>query len=405
MVCFWTYEELVKRFYCSCDYCNNNFTNGWRGLFSEVSYYFVVDWARIRRSDAFSYGLEGIGDEISVTELLRDLTLPFEKTKYQRILDFNKIKAIDHIVSKSKIEKTVKEASSLLYLDVNKHMRLDDGELAIDLYGAIDSKANKCLERRVLLRNARSKTCGSLAFARDILYNICMSMRKVSLVSGEYYHIFNRGNSKQKIFLDDKDRDRFLKLLYLCNSKQSIDFREQIVRAKINAWDFEKGTPIVFIGAWVLMPNHFHLYLTANAEARLPQDNAIIIFIHKTLTAYSKYFNAKYNRTGSLFEGKFKSVHINKDNQAKYLFSYIHLNPLKLINTKWKEEGIKDKKKAINFLDSYKWSSYFDYLIIPRIESKIINRDKFLNYFQTKKLFQRDIFDWIEICGSKASAN
>lgn len=216
------------------------------------------------------------------------------------------------------------------------------------------------------------------------------------MVGGEYYHIFNRGNSKQKIFLDDQDRDRFLKLLYVCNSEQNINFREQIVRAKINAWDFEKGTPIVFIGAWVLMPNHFHLYLTTNAKARLWQDKIISIFMQKVLTAYSKYFNAKYQRTGSLFEGKFKSVHINKDNQAKYLFSYIHLNPIKLINSKWKEQGIKNKKRALDFLDSYKWSSYSDYLMIPRIESKIINREKFFNYFKTKKLFQKDIFNWIK---------
>ena len=224
-----------------------------------------------------------------------------------------------------------------------------------------------------------------------------MSIRNTPLVLGEYYHIFNRGNSKQKIFLDDEDRNRFLKILYMCNSAVSINFRDQIVRAKIDAWDFDKGDSIVFIGAWVLMPNHFHLYITANAEARLLQNSAISIFMQKVLTAYSKYFNAKYHRTGSLFEGKFKSVHVNKENQAKYLFSYIHLNPLRLINPKWKEEGIDDKMKALKFLESYKWSSYFDYLTIPRIESKIIDRSKFLNYFQTQKAFQKDIFDWIKI--------
>ncbi len=224
-----------------------------------------------------------------------------------------------------------------------------------------------------------------------------MSIRKTPLIDGEYYHIYNRGNSKQKIFLDDKDRDRFLKILYLCNSKQSIDFREQIVRMKVNAWDFEKGESMVNIGAWVLMPNHFHLYLTTNAEARLPQDDAIVVFMHKVLTSYSKYFNAKYERTGSLFEGKFKSVHIENDIQAKYLFSYIHLNPLKLIDSKWKEQGIKNKKEALKFLDSYKWSSYSDYLEIIRPENKIINRIDFFDYFDSKKSFQEEIFDWIKI--------
>ena len=224
-----------------------------------------------------------------------------------------------------------------------------------------------------------------------------MSIRKVDFIEGEYYHIYNRGNSKQKIFLDEKDRERFLKLLYLCNSKQRIDFNNDIVKRKINAWDFEKGKSIVNIGAWVLMPNHFHLYITPKTEALLPFSNTITNFMHRVLTAYSKYFNAKHNRTGSLFEGKFKSVHIENDTQAKYLFSYIHLNPIKLVDSKWKKQGIKNKKEAIEFLNSYKWSSYLDYLEIVRQENKIFDRVNFLNYFKTKRDFQKEIFEWINI--------
>ncbi|KKR78937.1 MAG: hypothetical protein UU24_C0021G0006 [Candidatus Nomurabacteria bacterium GW2011_GWA2_40_9] len=229
-----------------------------------------------------------------------------------------------------------------------------------------------------------------------------MSIRKTEFVLGEYYHIYNRGNSKQKIFLDDQDRERFLKLLYLYNSKISIDFREDIVKKKINAWDFEKGDSIVNIGAWVLMPNHFHIYLSpkqmpkALPLAAMDDKNAVTNFMHRVSTSFAGYFNAKHKRTGSLFEGKFKSVHIENDVQAKYLFSYIHLNPIKLIDSKWKEEGIKDKKKAIEFLNSYKWSSYLDYMENLRSENKIINRIDFLDYFDTPKDFQKEIFDWIK---------
>ena len=91
-----------------------------------------------------------------------------------------------------------------------------------------------------------------------------MSNRKVPFVEGEFYHVYSRGNSKQKIFLDDYDRDRFIKLLYLCNSKININFRNDIVRPDISVWDFDRSEPIVWIGAWVLMPNHFHIYLTIN---------------------------------------------------------------------------------------------------------------------------------------------
>jgi putative transposase len=224
-----------------------------------------------------------------------------------------------------------------------------------------------------------------------------MSIRKTPIVEGEYYHIYNRGNSKQKIFLDDEDRKRFLKLLYLCNSKSRIDFKNDIVKRRIDAWDFNKGESIVSIGAWVLMPNHFHIYITPKTEARLPSSNSVTDFMHRVLTAYSKYFNLKHHRTGSLFEGKFKSVHMKNEVQAKYLFSYIHLNPLKLFDPKWKEYGIKDKKEALIFLGSYKWSSYFDYLKINRPENKIIDKINFLDFFKSRDSFQKEIFDWINI--------
>lgn len=233
-----------------------------------------------------------------------------------------------------------------------------------------------------------------------------MSQRNISFAEGEFYHIYNRGNSKQKIFLDNYDYDRFIKLLYLCNSERSIDFREDIVRQEINAWDFDCGESIVSIGAWVLMPNHFHLYLTINPRKQgfrkfhKLSDNEITEFMHKLLTSYSKYFNTKYKRTGSLFEGKFKAIHIENDNQAKYLFSYIHLNPVKLIDSKWKENGLKDKKKAKDFLQKYLWSSYLDYKGIIRPQNKILDTKSFPRYFQNIKDFDSEIEDWLSFLDS-----
>jgi hypothetical protein len=90
-------------------------------------------------------------------------------------------------------------------------------------------------------------------------------------------------------------------------------------------------------------------------------------------------------------------VHITRDSQAKYLFSYIHLNPLKLINPGWKEKGIKNKKEALQFLSEYRWGSYLDYLGTLRLENKIIDRINFLDYFESRDLFQEEIFDWIKI--------
>ncbi len=212
-----------------------------------------------------------------------------------------------------------------------------------------------------------------------------MSLRSENLLPDEFYHIYNRGNSKSKIFLDKEDYERFIKILYICNSENKFVFRESLLKKKIDAWDFERGESLVDIGAWVLMPNHFHILLISSSHRQglwqIEDKNSISIFMQKVSTAYVMYFNKKYNRTGSLFEGKFKSKHINKENYLQYLFAYIHLNPVKLIQKDWKESGIKDKERALEFLNNFKYSSFLDYFSSTRKEGCIINKKYFPNSF------------------------
>ncbi|MDZ4205719.1 MAG: transposase, partial [Patescibacteria group bacterium] len=198
---------------------------------------------------------------------------------------------------------------------------------------------------------------------------------------------------------NEADYQRFIKLLYICNSIKKLNFRDDIAEKGIDVWDINRKETIVSIGAWVLMPNHFHLYVTSTKDSTkdgLLGDNNITIFMRKLCTAYSKYINAKYKRTGSLFEGRFKSVHMVDDVQAKYLFSYIHLNPVKLFQKNWKEDGIKDKIKVVSFLKRYRWSSYHDYLSGDRVESGLLDRKSFPDYFRSKKYFQDEIFEWLD---------
>jgi putative transposase len=226
-----------------------------------------------------------------------------------------------------------------------------------------------------------------------------MSNRKTPLVDNEYYHIYNRGNSKQKIFLDKEDYEYFIKCLYCCNTYKNFNFREDLIKQKIDAFEYDRGETIVSIGAWVLMPNHFHIYMITSPKSdlwRKTEKNRISEFMRKISTAYAKYFNTKYSRTGSLFEGKFKSNFIKNDNQAKYLFSYIHLNPIKLIDSKWKEEGIKDIKKSLEFLNKYKWGSYLDYIYDERVYFKILNFNDFPKYFNSIKDFNKEILTWLK---------
>ena len=225
-----------------------------------------------------------------------------------------------------------------------------------------------------------------------------MAIRKISLIPGEYYHIYNRGNSKQNIFLDQEDYKRFTQCLFVCNTEKSFNFRDNIVRAGIEALDFDRGETPVSIGAWVLMPNHFHIYLTPSSDLgknKGVKRNAVSEFMRKLSTSYASYFNAKYKRTGGLFEGGFKAKHVTKDGVAKYLFSYIHLNPIKLIDPAWKEQGVKDVKKAAGFLGEYRWSSYLDYKGLVRKENSIITKTDFPPYFQNEKGFNMVIKDWL----------
>lgn len=212
--------------------------------------------------------------------------------------------------------------------------------------------------------------------------------------------MYNRGNSKQDIFLDNEDRDRFVKLLFLCNSKKSINFRDDIVDRRIDAWDFDRDETLISLGAWVLMTNHFHLYITTPV---LPEDGprgdaqeaALSLFMRKLLTGYSGYFNKKYDRTGSLFEGRFKATHVADDVYAKYLFSYIHLNPIKSIDPLWKEDGVRDIKDCKTFLERYPWSSYLDHKGIVRKENALLAIADFPEYFSTKDVLEQEIFEWL----------
>ncbi len=229
-----------------------------------------------------------------------------------------------------------------------------------------------------------------------------MTSRKTYITEGEYYHFYNRGNSKQAIFLDDQDYDRFLKILFICNSRKNVNFKTDIIERKIDAWDFDRGDLLNSICAWVLMPNHFHLYIKAGKTLNVNNPNTIsrvsndsVLFMVKIGTAYAKYFNTKYSRTGSLFEGKFKSVQISNDLQARYLFSYIHLNPLKLIDSDWKERGVKNKTESLNYTTNYDYSSLKDWLGFNRKESSIIDKGALTQILPDKFCPEKDIFDWI----------
>ena len=111
-----------------------------------------------------------------------------------------------------------------------------------------------------------------------------MSNRKVSFAEGEYYHIYNRGTNKMPIFLDKNDYSRFIQSLFVLNSDSGIKFSDI---SPGYTWTFDRGNTLTDIGAYCLMPNHFHLLVRAK------NDTNVSVFMQKLMTSYSMYFNKK----------------------------------------------------------------------------------------------------------------
>ncbi len=210
--------------------------------------------------------------------------------------------------------------------------------------------------------------------------------RKLVFAEGEFYHVYNRGVEKREIFKDNNDRERFLRLLYVANATKNFEFRDinDLPLKKIN-----RGDQLVAIGAYCLMPNHFHLLVKETVKG------GISLFMGKFCTGYSMYFNKRHKRVGPLFQGRFKAQHANRDEYLKYLFAYIHLNPIKIIEPLWKESGIKDKIRAKRYLNNYRHSSYLDYIGTKREEGTILSVNEFPDYFSDRIKFGDFIYDWL----------
>ena len=209
--------------------------------------------------------------------------------------------------------------------------------------------------------------------------------RKDVFVKGEFYHVYNRGTDKRIIFLNGLDYQRFILLLHVLNTNKSLKIRDLLKKNSFNELLKTKNEePLVAIGAYCLMPNHFHLLLTPLAE------DGISKFMLKLQTSYSMYFNIKNKRSGGLFQGVFKSQHI------RYMYPYIHLNPAKLKDKNWKEKGPRDFQLLKDFVLNYNYSSIKEYI---SNDFNIVNTSVFPNYKQLykteKEYFKIMIDDWL----------
>lgn len=197
--------------------------------------------------------------------------------------------------------------------------------------------------------------------------------------------------------MEDKDRVRFIHDLFEFNNEDWVSNVYYRFTKSIDIASPYITNPYIKIGprkllvdilAFCLMPNHYHLLLAPKVDGGVP------LFMKKLNMGYAKYFNEKYNRSGTLFESRYKSVLVKEEAHFIHLPYYIHFNPLDLTMPGWRKGGIRDYKKALKFLENYRWSSHVDYLGKKNFPS-VTNREFLLDFFDGHDGYQKRIEEWL----------
>lgn len=201
----------------------------------------------------------------------------------------------------------------------------------------------------------------------------------------DLYHALNRGVDKRVIFLDSQDYARFVHNMYEFNDNTPAgsvyySFKKLSQKTKADPVVRHARKQLVDIHAWCLMKNHYHLLLSERVEGGMS------LFLRKLNVGYAKYFNERYERVGTLFQGRTKKIRIENEQQFNYILHYVHLNPLDYLKgaegwrIRSKGNNVKNVKMAQTYLEKYRWSSYQDYCGIKNFPS-IITTDFFSDFF------------------------
>lgn len=205
-----------------------------------------------------------------------------------------------------------------------------------------------------------------------------MAIREEKLSEGEYYHVFVRGAHKQPLFLSKRDYVRFLFYILFFQADLSIlNIGRQVTEfIKKGAFDItpeivdkiikERNVELVNFS---FMPNHIHLILREIVEGGISK------MMQKVLTGFTRYSHVKYGKTGHIFEGPFRAVHIKDNIQILYLSAYIHKNP-------------KELKGWQDCWEYYPWSSHQDFIDKNRWGGLLANKI-ILEQFSNKKEYAR----------------
>ncbi len=195
-----------------------------------------------------------------------------------------------------------------------------------------------------------------------------MPARQTPLIIDQYYHVFNRGINKQRIFQQKRDYERFIDILWYYSFENPPVKFSRYLQLSLEQRSFLRDSlanqeKLVIILAYCFMPNHFHFLL------RQKKEDGISIFLSKLQNSYTRFYNTKYEYSGPLLQGAFKAVRIEDNYQLLHVSRYIHLNPYTAYLVKTKEK-----------IFSYPWSSIQEY--IGNAQETICNTSIVLSEFK-----------------------
>ena len=211
----------------------------------------------------------------------------------------------------------------------------------------------------------------------------------------EWYHCYSRGIDKRTVFENVSDYQRFISLLYLTNTIEPLHRSNLGNLNHDDIFTIPREEPLVSIGAYALMPNHFHLLLYEK------NDSGISTFMQKLGTAYTMYFNIKNERSGGLFTKPFRALHVPDDRYFQHVVDYIHLNPLELFDHNWKDGKAHDTHYLRAKLEAYPFSSLPDLNKVSRPAAVILGNEIFDTYqHKTTKQMMENALTYKEMLSS-----
>ena len=205
-------------------------------------------------------------------------------------------------------------------------------------------------------------------------------------MTGEIYHIYNRGVDKRNIFLDTYDLQRFFQSIQVFNTLKPIGSIYELSFPVEKPAQLGSSTPkrikrLVDLVAYCLNPNHYHLVLKQTAE------HGIKKLMHRLGTGYTNYFNIKYKRTGSLLQGRFKYKHVDSNDYLLHLSVYVNQNH---------QLGSSTPKLGVGGITKSSWQEY-----LGKEKTSICQKNLILEQFKNIKEYEKFTEEALELIKEK----